>query len=114
MCIRDSHVDYDKYEEFDKYIQEQEVWAKPLIFQDEDVKVVGWELVEDHGFKKIPDPATLADPKKADAKNTETVEESEVAEVQDEITQAVIACCLLYTSRMDRSSERDWFCTDHE
>lgn len=86
------HVDYDKYEEFDKYIQEQEVWAKPLIFQDEDVKVVGWELVEDHGFKKIPDPATLADSKKADAKNTETAEESEVAEVQDEITQAVIAC----------------------
>ena len=49
------HVDYDKYEEFDQYIQEHEVWVKPFIFQDEDVKVVSWELVEDCEFKKIPE-----------------------------------------------------------
>lgn len=49
------HVDYDKYVEFDKYIDENEVWVKPLLFQDEDVKVVGWELVEDCEFKKIPE-----------------------------------------------------------
>ena len=49
------HVDYDKYQEFDRYIDEHEVEVKPLIFQDEDVKVVGWELVEDNEFKKIPE-----------------------------------------------------------
>ena len=49
------HVDYDKYEEFDQYIQEHEVEVKPLLFQDEDMKVVAWELVEDNGFKKIPE-----------------------------------------------------------
>lgn len=47
------HVDYDKYAEFDKYIDEHEVWVKPFIFQDEDVKVVSWELVEDCEFKKM-------------------------------------------------------------
>lgn len=49
------HVDYDKYAEFDKYIDEHEVWVKPFIFQDEDVKVVSWELVEDNEFKKNPE-----------------------------------------------------------
>ena len=47
------HVDYDKYEEFDQYIQEHEVEVKPLLFQDEDMKVVAWELVEDNGFKRF-------------------------------------------------------------
>ena len=41
------HVDYDKYAEFDQYIQEHEVEVKPLLFQDEDVKVVAWELVQE-------------------------------------------------------------------
>lgn len=49
------HVDYDKYQEFDRYIDEHEVEVKPLLFQDEDMKVVGWELVEDNGFKKLPE-----------------------------------------------------------
>ena len=49
------HIDYDKYEEFDKYIDEHEVEVKPLLIQDEDIKVVAWELVEDNGFKKIPE-----------------------------------------------------------
>ena len=34
------NIDYDKYEEFDKYILENEVEVKPLLFQDEDMKVV--------------------------------------------------------------------------
>ena len=58
------HVDYDKYAEFDKYIDENEVWVKPFIFQDEDVKVVSWELVEDCEFKKMPEIKKAA---KADA-----------------------------------------------
>ncbi len=48
-------IDYDKYEEFDRYIDETEVEVKPFLFQDEDVKVVAWELVEDSEFKKIPE-----------------------------------------------------------
>ena len=38
------HVDYDKYAEFDKAISEKPVAVKPLIIQDEDVKVVVWEI----------------------------------------------------------------------
>lgn len=61
------HVDYDKYAEFDQYIQEHEVEVKPLLFQDEDMKVVAWELVEDNGFKKIPE-IKAPEPKKEETK----------------------------------------------
>ena len=49
------HVDYDKYDEFDKLVREEEVVVKPLIIQDEDTKVLVWELAEDSEFKKIPE-----------------------------------------------------------
>lgn len=49
------HVDYDKYEEFAALVRKEEVLAKPLLIQDEDTKVVVWELAEDSEFKKIPD-----------------------------------------------------------
>ena len=85
------HVDYDKYDEFDKYIDEHEVMVKPYIFQDEDVKVVGWELVEDCEFKKIPEI-------KKEALKTETATTSDkgtktpaVDLVDDATAQAVIA-----------------------
>ena len=60
------HVDYDKYEEFDQYIQEHEVEVKPLLFQDEDMKVVAWDLVEDNEFKKIPE-IKAPEPKKEES-----------------------------------------------
>ena len=81
------HVDYDKYEEFDQYIQEHEVEVKPLLFQDEDMKVVAWELVEDNEFKKIPE-IKAPEPKKEETKTataTTTVDLS-----NDAITQTVI------------------------
>ena len=81
------HVDYDKYEEFDQYIQEHEVEVKPLLFQDEDMKVVAWELVEDNEFKKIPE-IKAPEPKKEETKTataTATVDLS-----NDAITQTVI------------------------
>lgn len=98
------HVDYDKYAEFDKYIDENEVWVKPLLFQDEDVKVVGWELVEDCEFKKIPEikaaapkaataPTESAEPKVEDstekAADTSTATAAPAGEL-DEVAQTVI------------------------
>ena len=50
------HVDYDKYEEFDQYIQEHEVEVKPLLFQDEDMKVVAWnwwKITDLKRFRKL-------------------------------------------------------------
>ena len=88
------HVDYDKYAEFDKYIDEHEVWVKPFIFQDEDVKVVSWELVEDCEFKKMPE-IKKAEPKaEADAPVACTCGCAEApatgAEEIDDVAQAVI------------------------
>lgn len=49
------HVDYDKYDAFDKAIREQDIIVKPLLIQDEDTKVVVWEIEGDSEFKKIPE-----------------------------------------------------------
>ena len=49
------HVDYDKYDEFDRFVRENEVVVKPLIIQDEDTKVLVWELEGESEFKKIPE-----------------------------------------------------------
>ena len=87
------HVDYDKYEEFDQYIQEHEVEVKPLLFQDEDMKVVAWELVEDNGFKKIPE-IKAPEPKKEETKTataTATVDLSNDATTQTVIEAAADA-----------------------
>ena len=81
------HIDYDKYAEFDKYIEEHEVEVKPLIFQDEDVKVVAWELVEDNGFKKIPE---IKAPK-AKKEETKGAAPAKTADISNDATaQAVI------------------------
>lgn len=89
------HVDYDKYAEFDKYIDEHEVWVKPFIFQDEDVKVVSWELVEDSEFKKMPE-IKKAEPKaeSAPAAPTAKVAPAAVDIANDATAQAVIAAAV--------------------
>ena len=81
------HIDYDKYEEFDKYIDEHEVEVKPLLIQDEDIKVVAWELVEDNGFKKIPE---IKAPKtqKEEAKGAAPAKTADIS--SDTTAQAVI------------------------
>ena len=81
------HVDYDKYEEFDQYIQEHEVEVKPLLFQDEDMKVVAWELVEDNGFKKIPE-IKGPEPKKEETKTATATAAVDLS--NDATTQTVI------------------------
>ena len=81
------HVDYDKYEEFDQYIQEHEVEVKPLLFQDEDMKVVAWELVEDNGFKKIPE-IKAPEPKKEETKTATATAAVDLS--NDATTQTVI------------------------
>ena len=82
-----------KYEEFDQYIQEHEVEVKPLLFQDEDMKVVAWELVEDNEFKKIPE-IKAPEPKKEETKTataTTTVDLSNDATTQTVIEAAADA-----------------------
>lgn len=82
------NVDYDKYNEFDKYVQDNEVVVKPLLFQDEDVKVVAWELVEDNGFKKIPVIEKTPEKKAETSKKVEAVKA--VSSEIDEIAKSVM------------------------
>lgn len=86
------HVDYDKYAEFDKLVSQTEVKVKPLIIQDEDTKIVVWELEGDSEFKKIPEikaaPKASEKPKAAAPAAAQTGASAE----SDEITKTVIAC----------------------
>lgn len=99
------HVDYDKYAEFDKLVGETEVVVKPLIVQDEDTKIVVWELDGDSEFKKIPEIKAAPKPSEAQrAENTEALNSAESApepaaaaanasaEELDEVAKTVIAC----------------------
>jgi len=83
------HVDYDKYADFDKALSEQPIVVKPLLIQDEDVKVVVWEIDGESEFKKIPElkPVTKA------AEPAVGLNEAPAqADVDDEIAQTVIDC----------------------
>ena len=84
------HVDYDQYAEFDKAIDEKEMEVKPLIIQDEDVKVVVWEIEGESEFKKLPDL------KPAEKKTGPAAAQNVTAAVDtgalDEIAETVIDC----------------------
>lgn len=84
------HVDYDKYAEFDKAIDEKEMVVKPLIIQDEDVKVVVWEIDGESEFKKIPDLKPVE--KAAESAVTQSAVAAAAPNEPDEIAQTVIAC----------------------
>lgn len=84
------HVDYDKYDEFTQWVAEDTVYVKPLIVQDEDTKILVWELVEDNEFKKIPLIEERAS-KAADPEPSELSEPSEPAATPSNAQAAVSA-----------------------
>lgn len=97
------HVDYDRYEEFAKMVRKEEVLAKPLLIQDEDTKVVVWELEDGSEFKKMPEikpvaekkPQKTEEPKDAfegKASKAETVGDCGIDLASDEIAQTVLVC----------------------
>ena len=96
------HIDAQKYTEFAEKIKKEEVYVKPLLIQDEDTKVVVWELEEDSEFKKMPEiaaPDTKTDEKTAvdvhtadAAKGDRTASVAVPDEAEDEIAKTVISC----------------------
>ena len=84
------HVDYDKYAEFDKAIDEKEMVVKPLIIQDEDVKVVVWEIEGESEFKKIPNLKPVE--KVAEPVAPQSAAPAAASNEVDEIAKTVIAC----------------------
>lgn len=82
------HVDYDRYEEFAELVRREEVLAKPLLIQDEDTKVVVWQLEDGNEFKKIPEKkaAPVKEPEKKEAVK------AAAAPVEDAVARTVIAC----------------------
>lgn len=96
------HVDYDKYAEFDKAIDEKDIVVKPLIIQDEDVKVVVWEIEGESEFKKIPElkpVETAAEPVEPEnsvepetSVKTASSASAAASDELDEITQTVFEC----------------------
>ncbi len=83
------HVDYDKYNEFDKEIRKRDVFVKPLLIQDEDTKVVVWELEEDSEFKKIPEIKKVS--QKEEKKDTKAAAPAVSGEL-DDVAKTVIEC----------------------
>lgn len=83
------HVDYDRYADFDKAVSEREIVVKPLVIQDEDVKVVVWEIDGESEFKKIPD---LKPVQKAETPAAKPAKAAPQADAADEVAQIVIDC----------------------
>lgn len=93
------HVDYDKYNEFADLVQREEVLAKPLLIQDEDTKVVVWELEGHREFCKMPDitePMKKAEKAVSTGSSTGekkgTVSGCGIDVENDKIAQTVMAC----------------------
>lgn len=94
------HIDPEKYTEFTEKIRREDVYVRPLIIQDEDTKVLVWELEGDSEFKKIPVIETLViketaeekapaeEPASAKQVATETAGDA----ADDPVAQTVIAC----------------------
>lgn len=90
------HVDYDLYDEFDKYIMENEVEVRPILFQDEDVKVVAWELVEDSKFKKMPEIKAVVEEEKQEIEEKPVKAEAGAEELDDVARQVIEAAADAY------------------
>lgn len=90
------HVDYDLYDEFDKYIMENEVEVRPILFQDEDVKVVAWELVEDSKFKKMPEIKAVVEEEKQEIEEKTVKVEADAEELDDVARQVIEAAADAY------------------
>lgn len=104
------HVDYERYGEFAELVRREEVYARPLLIQDVDTKVVVWELEGDSEFKKMSKlPERKAEPsakaKEVTASTKETPAKAKEAAraadgaarsgidaATDEIARTVIAC----------------------
>ena len=98
------HVDDSKLGEFTELIRKEEVIVKPLLIQDEDTKVVVWELVGHDEFNKEPvickEEAKeevcekAAEPEAAPAAEikAEPVSEPETSAEDEELTKVVIEC----------------------
>lgn len=87
------HVDYEKYDAFAELVRKEEVPAKPLLIQDEDTKVVVWQLEDGSEFKKIPEMKAMSEeePKKEMPKKVKPEKAAANAEA-DEVTKTVFAC----------------------
>lgn len=66
FCSSLLHIDAERLDEFTERIYKEDVYVKPLIIQDEDVKVVVWELEDGDEFKKMPE--LKQEPAKAEEK----------------------------------------------
>lgn len=90
------HVNSDLIGEFDTYIREHDVFAVPIIIQDEDVKVVVWELEGDSQFKVEPKEKTEETPVQPSAASTPDAAPAEKAGGElDAIAQKVIECAAM-------------------
>ena len=82
------HVDYDKYAEFDKAVREQEIFVKPLIIQDEDTKVLVWEIDGESEFKKMPEIKVQAQAQ--ESKAAAAVSAAAPADISDDKTAQIV------------------------
>lgn len=91
------NVDSSKLAEFSRAIGEQEIVVKPLIIQDDEVKVVVWEIDGESEYKKVFETGeTHPDGKKEEtlreAEKKPENEKKEEAVPMDETAKTVIAC----------------------
>lgn len=92
------HIDAKLYDEFAKLVRQEDVYVKPLLIQDEDTKVVVWELEGESKFKKMPVLTEQAkkqpEAKAAPADSAKGAAGSGV-DADDEVARTVIACAAI-------------------
>ena len=91
------HIDPEKYTEFTEEIRQGDVVVKPLIIQDEDTKVLVWELEGDSEFKKMPVLAAQTETGVGDGRENKKMEQENSEMIQtdtvtDPVAQTVIQC----------------------
>lgn len=97
FCSSLIHIDPDKYDEFCKKVDEEDVYVKPVIIQDLDTKIVVWKLEDDNSeFIKIPKTTgkfKMPAEGSALSESAAPVEAAEEIDVStDPIAQTVLAC----------------------
>lgn len=93
FCSSLLKIDPSRYDDFCKKVETEDVYVRPLIIQDEDIKVVVWELEDDYSEFKM-EPVITAKPEKKEEipAAAATISDADIDFSTDPIAMTVIEC----------------------
>lgn len=104
FCSSLLKIDPSRYDDFCETVREEDVYVKPLIIQDEDTKVVVWELDDHEEFKMEPViTAKAADSKESDQAAERTQEDESLVDFSTDPIAMVVVECAAMAYEVDQS-----------